>query len=114
MIKCFACDRQIKGTPHVLTCIDEQTVHVGPCCFAKAENAGLDGYQPPKGGPRLYTLEAKARLLACDCQHPETTPGGFAAVSIACPIHGDFECVPEFEYDPAAMFPFASKQRMTD
>lgn len=108
MTKCFACDRQIKTTPRVLTCLDEQTVHVGRCCFAKAENAWLDGYQPPKGGPRLYTLEAKAQLLACDCQHPETTTDGFAAVSIVCPVHGDFE------YDAAKMFPFASQRRMTD
>lgn len=29
----------------------------------------------------------KPRL--CDCQHPETTPNGFAAQSEDCPIHGD-------------------------
>lgn len=62
MTKCFACDRQIKTTPRILACLDEQTVYVGPCCFAKAENAGLGGYQPPKGGPRLYTLLAKFLL----------------------------------------------------
>lgn len=25
----------------------------------------------------------------CDCQHPETTADGYAAVSVNCPIHGD-------------------------
>lgn len=59
MTKCFACDRQIKATAHVVTCTDEQIVYVGPCCFKKTANAGLEGYQPSKGGPRLYTLEAK-------------------------------------------------------
>lgn len=27
--------------------------------------------------------------LGCDCQHPETTNEGFAAISILCPVHGD-------------------------
>lgn len=27
--------------------------------------------------------------LACDCQHPQTTKNGFAAVSVDCPFHGD-------------------------
>lgn len=93
MTKCFACDRQIKTTPRVLTCLDEQTVHVGPCCFTKAERAGLDGYQPPKGGPRLYTPEAKESLLACDCQCPEPKSGA-ALVSEGCPVHGgDFRTI---------------------
>jgi ATP-dependent Clp protease ATP-binding subunit ClpX len=30
-----------------------------------------------------------ADAARCDCQHPETTAGGFAAVSVDCPIHGD-------------------------
>lgn len=25
----------------------------------------------------------------CDCAHPKTTPSGFAAISMNCPIHGD-------------------------
>jgi hypothetical protein len=25
----------------------------------------------------------------CDCQHPETTRSGFAAVNVSCPLHGD-------------------------
>jgi hypothetical protein len=27
--------------------------------------------------------------LGCDCQHPETTKGGFAAKSQICPVHGE-------------------------
>lgn len=63
MENCFACGRQIRRVSHALTSLDEQTVYVGPCCFAKAKNAGLTGYQPPKGGPRLYMSEAKMQLL---------------------------------------------------
>jgi hypothetical protein len=29
------------------------------------------------------------RSTLCDCQHPETTAGGFAAVSVSCSLHGD-------------------------
>lgn len=29
------------------------------------------------------------RSTDCDCQLPNTTPGGFAAVSVSCPLHGD-------------------------
>lgn len=30
----------------------------------------------------------KCRERLCDCQHPETTPDGFAAKSEDCPVHG--------------------------
>jgi len=29
------------------------------------------------------------KLKGCDCAHPETTPSGFAAVSVDCPFHGE-------------------------
>lgn len=29
------------------------------------------------------------RSTTCDCQHPQSTAGGFAAVSVSCPLHGD-------------------------
>jgi len=33
----------------------------------------------------------KCERRLCDCQHPETTEAGFAAISIDCPIHGGDE-----------------------
>jgi hypothetical protein len=37
---------------------------------------------------------ASVKRSRCDCQHPETTPSGFAAISMDCPIHGDVDCGP--------------------
>ena len=54
--KCFACDRQLrkKHEPYVVRVMSETTtVHVGRDCYAKVCSAGLTGYQPPLGGPRL-------------------------------------------------------------
>ena len=54
--KCFACDRPIKGQPCTVDTRDDQTVFVGPDCFKHVMAAGDAGYQPPKGGPRLYPM----------------------------------------------------------
>jgi hypothetical protein len=51
--KCFACDRKL-NRPRVADTRDGQTVFVGADCYRKIEAAGEVGYQPPKGGPRLY------------------------------------------------------------
>ena len=52
--KCFACDRKIaKGAVNADT-RDGQVVIVGPECYRKIRKAGAVGYQPPKGGPRLF------------------------------------------------------------
>lgn len=61
--RCYACDRPLGKTPHLVTCLDEQTVYVGSVCYSLIMQKGLTGYQPPKGGPKLYTLEMKAKLL---------------------------------------------------
>ena len=55
---CFACDRLMSGK-YLVACIDEQTVFVGSECFKKIRVSGADGWQPPKGGPRLFTVQAK-------------------------------------------------------
>lgn len=89
MAQCFACGKLLKRQ-RLAACLDEQTVEVGPDCFKKIAAAGRDGFQPPRGGPRLFTLEAKAAIVSCDCQLPETTHDGFAAVSCECPIHGEW------------------------
>lgn len=46
---------------------------------------------------------------ACDCQHPETTPDGFAAVSVDCPLHGGDERTITTESSFAAGVPSAGE-----
>lgn len=54
---CFACGRPIYlvNPPRVDT-RDDQTVFVGTDCYRKVVEAGEAGYQPPRGGPRLYPM----------------------------------------------------------
>lgn len=52
--KCFACDRPLGLRPKLVDTRDGQTVYVGAMCFERIVAAGEAGYQPPKGGPRLY------------------------------------------------------------
>lgn len=55
--KCFACDRKLRGKDSwLVTTADGQTVFVGTDCHRHIANAGESGYQPPKGGPRLWLL----------------------------------------------------------
>ena len=54
--RCFACDRQLGKTPQLVTCADEQDVFIGAECAKHVAHAGAEGWQPPKGGPRLYLL----------------------------------------------------------
>ena len=52
MKRCFACDRKLGKNPHVAVTVDlAQTVYVGSECY---KQIGENGWQPPKGGPRLY------------------------------------------------------------
>lgn len=83
-MKCFACDKPTGPAPQLVTCMDDQTVHVGSDCYRRIKSAGAMGYQPPKGGPRLYLLQYKG----CDCQSPPPVTSGAAGVSEDCPIHG--------------------------
>ena len=56
MNTCFACARRLGTHPHMVECMDEQTVYVGSECFKKITQAGRAGYQPPLGGPKLYLM----------------------------------------------------------
>ncbi len=60
-IKCFACDRVITTKPHVADTRDSQIVYVGSECFKHIAAAGEEGYQPPRGGPRLYIAKATGK-----------------------------------------------------
>lgn len=55
--QCFACGKILPKTRRLVTCADEQDVYVGPDCYAHILAAGAAGFQPRRGGPRLYTLE---------------------------------------------------------
>lgn len=62
MERCFACDKPLGKAPQLVGCKDKQDVHVGINCYRKIKAAGAAGYQPPKGGPRLYLLQFTDRL----------------------------------------------------
>lgn len=56
MAKCFACDRELGKNPALVDTRDDQLVNVGRECLKLIKAAGKNGYQPPKGGPRLWVL----------------------------------------------------------
>jgi hypothetical protein len=59
--KCFACDRPLGQNPRLVDTRDDQKVYVGSECAKLVDEAGEAGYQPPKGGPRLYPLREEGR-----------------------------------------------------
>ena len=58
--RCFACDRAIKTEEAAVLADtrDDQLVYIGRDCFAHVKAGGDAGWQPPKGGPRLYTIRS--------------------------------------------------------
>lgn len=52
--RCFACDRKLGRNPALVDTRDSQMVFVGRECWRQIKAAGEAGWQPPKGGPRLY------------------------------------------------------------
>lgn len=54
--KCFACGKALKSK-RLIDTRDAQTAYVGPECFKRIKDAGNTGWQPPRGGPRLYLYE---------------------------------------------------------
>jgi hypothetical protein len=63
-LKCFACDRTMKGDPQQADTRNGQIVYVGPCCLKKIIATGDAGYQPPKGGPRLYPMPVERSTMS--------------------------------------------------
>jgi len=60
--RCFACGRRlVRPRPVYLTdrLADggSYVVQVGPECFGLARQAGAAGFQPPRGGPRIYVTD---------------------------------------------------------
>lgn len=62
--RCFACGRPLRyrlGTqPACADTRDDQIVYVGTECAKLVKAAGENGYQPPKGGPKLYPMSAES------------------------------------------------------
>lgn len=56
--RCFACGRTLGKNPLRVDTRDAQTVFVGRDCGKLVLAAGEAGYQPPRGGPRLFPLPA--------------------------------------------------------
>ena len=56
--KCFSCGRKLGKGRALADTRDSQIVFVGSECIKLIGNSGKTGYQPPKGGPRLYTVTA--------------------------------------------------------
>lgn len=52
--RCFACDRVLGKNPKKVLTSDGQMQFVGVECAKAIESAGRAGYQPPKGGPKLF------------------------------------------------------------
>lgn len=73
-MKCFACDRKLGKNPKVADTRDDQWVYVGRECYKHILAAGSVGWQPPKGGPRLFILDNAARLVYAASNVP-TPPG---------------------------------------
>jgi len=54
--RCFACGRRLGRYPTLVDTRDDQRVFVGRECAIEIERAGEAGWQPPKGGPRLWPI----------------------------------------------------------
>lgn len=60
--KCFACGRKLGKIPaQAITEDYAQAVFVGLNCFKLIKAAGSRGYQPPLGGPKLYTRSSRIK-----------------------------------------------------
>ena len=69
MKQCFACGRKLGKTPYTVDTRDDQTVAVGSECYKLVKAAGENGYQPPKGGPRLWLLDFPTLMSADGWRH---------------------------------------------
>lgn len=58
---CFCCGRKLGMFPVLVDTRDAQTAFIGRRCWKKVRDAGDDGYQPVRGGPKLYPLPGYQR-----------------------------------------------------
>lgn len=58
--RCFACGRALGKSPAIADTRDGQMVYVGRECYRLIAAAGEAGYQPQRGGPRLWMEQQPA------------------------------------------------------
>jgi hypothetical protein len=62
-MKCFACNRRmLRSVVYAAVTSDGQEVKVGRDCAKKIIGSGMNGYQPPLGGPKLYGWEIREQV----------------------------------------------------
>lgn len=62
---CFACGQRLRSWQAAyMEDDDQQAQPVGSDCFRHIIQGGAQGWQPPKGGPRLYQNRDDARRAA--------------------------------------------------
>ena len=66
--KCFACGATLKVWRMAFT-IDGQSVFIGSSCAKKTARSGAVGWQPDRGGPRLFTSRVPPGLRALRENH---------------------------------------------
>jgi hypothetical protein len=59
--RCFACGKKLGKSPALVDTRDAQLVFVGSECLKKVLAAGENGWQPPRGGPRLFPLSKEQK-----------------------------------------------------
>lgn len=57
MDRCFACGHKLGSVPKLVDTRDGQKVYVGSDCYKRIFRADPAGYQPPRGGPRLFLIQ---------------------------------------------------------
>lgn len=88
MKRCYACDLPIKvGRVQIAFTSDGQKQFVGSNCFKKIASM-KEGYQPPKGGPRMFLKRPNVQpnLDFGACPYCKAALNG----SMACPSCGMF------------------------
>ena len=83
--KCFACDRRLGRNPHLIDTRDGQTAFVGSECFKLIKASGEFGYQPPLGGPRLWTIKPNQTQEKIDSLFSVSRKSPFTPASLPTP-----------------------------
>lgn len=74
--RCFACNRKLGKNPQQADTRDSQVVLVGSECYRLIVEAGELGYQPPKGGPRLYPITLVQAIVNKYADYLQCGPNG--------------------------------------
>jgi uncharacterized protein (DUF169 family) len=56
---CYACGKKMRGRSNDVVTSDNQAQCVGSDCLKHIRRGGAEGFQPKRGGPRLYLPDFK-------------------------------------------------------